>query len=142
MSFEKNIAFFLNCFSCFTKYICGLWLYFLIRIVHYLIISVAFIVCNRLRTLSSFNLMIKGTFIYIWHSNTDAILYIKSSMLALFWEISQIACISINIIHRWQALILKFKVGIDVIWLNHEPLIGSFIRVHYPIRLWYIEAIS
>ena len=81
---------------------------FLFRVVHYLIISMILIVCDSLWTLPSAIIGIDSPrVINIRGGNAHSVLNIKSSMFELLREISQVASITIYIIHRGQPDILK-----------------------------------
>ena len=65
----------------------------------------------------------------------DSILDVETGMFELFRQIPQVACLTINIVHGWQAAILKFQV----IWIfgtllpNHSVV--TLIRPNQPVRL-------
>lgn len=69
--------------------------------------------------------MIQWSYIAIWSNYRGSILDVEAGMLELLGQISQVGCFTINVVHGWQAAILKVQV-ISIFWtlMRYHPVVS------------------
>ena len=105
----------------------------LLWVIGYFIIGITVIITDGLGTSSSLILMIQWSCVAIRSHCRDSILDVETGMLELLGQIPQVACITINVVHGWQAAILKVQI---------ISILGTLLPYHSVITfIWPNESV-